>query len=351
MPHPHAWRTLGRIVAAILLVALPASASGQTTPPATDPAIYQQIPSSSYHPPDGIAFRVVSIISNGTRLHGELFYPKAAEGQKLPTIISAHGWGGVAAYLRQDAVELARAGYLVIDFDYRGWGESDSRVILLGPEPQSTGNNRFTAEVQAQRGYVDPWEQVEDWFNVIDWAQGEPMVDTTRIGVRGSSYSGGHVVYVAARDRRVRVLVSQVGGVQDRLNGTDALPPGVAAFVTRAHEAATALARGEASYPDPKTKAIGNLIGAPVGDKLLRWWPNAESSFVTQPALYIVAENEELNDNKTNAIRAYENAKGPKKLVVVPGIRHYGIYGPAREEAIQLAVSWFDTYLKPARSK
>ncbi len=329
------------VLAMALLLAAPCAAQ-----PATDPAAATQVASADYKPPEGVAFRVVNVVSDGVRLHGELFYSKAEEGHKLPTVISAHGWGGVAAYLRQDAVAMAKAGYLVIDFDYRGWGESDSRVVLLSPEPASKDDNTFTAQVRAQRGYVDPFEQVDDWFNVIDWAQGEPMVDTARIGVRGSSYSGGHVVYVAARDFRVKVLVSQVGGVQDRPGRDFKMTPGIAAYVQRAHAAGTALARGEAGYPEPKVKAIGNLIGAPVGDKLLRWWPNAESSFVTQPALYVVAENEELNDNATNAIRAYENARGPKKLVVIPGIKHYGIYGSARQEAIDLAIDWFNTYLR-----
>ena len=47
-----------------------------------------------------------------------------------PTVIQAHGWGGLAAQLANDAVDLARAGYLVINFDYRGWGQSDGRVVL-----------------------------------------------------------------------------------------------------------------------------------------------------------------------------------------------------------------------------
>ena len=177
----------GLVLAFAMLLAFPCAAQ-----PVADPAAAIQVPSSDDKPPAGVAFRVVSIISDGVRLHGEVFYPVTEQGRKLPTIISAHGWGGVAAFLRQDAVALAHAGYLVIDFDYRGWGESDSRVVLTGPEPASKQDNTFTAQVRAQRGHVDPFEQVEDWFNVIDWAQGETMVDTSRIGVRGTSYSGGN---------------------------------------------------------------------------------------------------------------------------------------------------------------
>jgi dipeptidyl aminopeptidase/acylaminoacyl peptidase len=317
-----------------------------TAPPA-DPAAQLFGPSASFVPPGDLDFRVVSIMSEGVRLHGEVYARKDLAGHKLPTVIMAHGWGGTAAGFRPDSIALAHAGYLVLVFDYRGWGESDSRVILTSAEPAGTDNTKFTAEVQAIRGYIDPFEQVEDWFNVIDWAMAEPMVDPTRVGLRGSSYSGGHVVYVAGRDPRIKAIVSQVGGIADRPDfATLAGNAGYVTYVDGAHAVGTKLARGEAGYPEPKAKAIGNLIGTPVGDKLLRWWPNDEASHVTAPALFILAGNEELVDNKTNGQLAYKRARGPKKLVIVPDIKHYGIYGAAREQAIKLAIEWFDKYLK-----
>ena len=127
----------------------------------------------------------------------------------------AHGWGGTAANFRRDALDLADAGYLVITFDYRGWGGSDGRIVLTSP-PEKKEGRRFTAQVEELREYVDPIEQTTDWFNVINWAMGEPMVDKNRIGLRGSSYSGGHVFYVAARDPRVKAIVSQVGAFDSR---------------------------------------------------------------------------------------------------------------------------------------
>jgi pimeloyl-ACP methyl ester carboxylesterase len=135
-----------------------------------------------YQPAADVGFRIVSILSDGVRLHGEMFWPRSEEGQRLPTVVMANGWGGVAAALRRDANGLAEAGYLVILFDYRGWGESDSRVVLTGSQP--AGGGRFMAEVQPLRGYIDPFEQVEDWFNAIDWAAGEPMADMNRLGLR-----------------------------------------------------------------------------------------------------------------------------------------------------------------------
>src|SRR5689334_14608801 len=85
---------------------------------------------AKFSPPEDVAFRTATILSEGTRMAAELFSPKAPATEKLPAIILSHGWGGVAAQLRGDAVAFARAGYLVLIFDYRGWGASESRVIL-----------------------------------------------------------------------------------------------------------------------------------------------------------------------------------------------------------------------------
>ena len=63
--------------------------------------------------------------------------------------------------------------------------------------------------------------------------------------------------------------------------------------------------------------------------------------------LFIVAEKEELFDNKDHAKLAYDRMPGTKrKYVSVPSITHYGIYREERNQAIKLAVDWFDQYLK-----
>ena len=59
---------------------------------------------STFTPPDDVAFRTATIISEGTRMAAEVFAPKSPATDKLPTIVMAHGWGGVAANLRADAV-------------------------------------------------------------------------------------------------------------------------------------------------------------------------------------------------------------------------------------------------------
>ena len=140
-----------------------------------------------YSPPDGIEHRSVTIISEGTRLAGDLFWAEDAQQEQLPTIIMSHGWGGVAAQLRAEAVAFARAGYLVLTFDYRGWGASDGRVILASAAPEDRSGNRFTAEVIEIREVVDPLDQTTDLLNVLHWIQDEPLCDPERIGLWGTS--------------------------------------------------------------------------------------------------------------------------------------------------------------------
>ena len=321
----------------------PSPQTGQQTRP-PDPARFAPVPAAQFKAPDDIDFRTANITSEGVRLHTELFSLKTLAGKPLPTIIQAHGWGGVAANLRRDAVDMANAGYLVITFDYRGWGESDARLVLTKPspvKPTSGQNQRFTAEVAEVREYVDPLEQVTDWFNVINWAVGEAAVDKDRLGLRGSSFSGGHVFYVAAREPRVKAAVSQVASFDGRWVGMDKTQMDLTL------SEATKRAHGE-PYPAPRAVTVGRLIGAPIREKFLQFAPVEDARNVKDTAvLFIVAEKEELFDNKDHAKLAYDRMAGTKKKYVsIPNITHYGIYRESRDQAIKLAVEWFDQYLK-----
>lgn len=289
----------------------------------------------------GVEERNAVIVSEGVNLHATLYYPESAK-PPLPTIVMSHGWGGTAAMLRPQAADFAQAGYLVIAFDYRGWGESGARMIRA--TPASAGNSidgRVSGEMRELREVVDPLDQALDIQNVIHWAMGEPAVDKTRLGLWGTSFSGGLIVYVAARDARVRALVSQVGYMGQPIASA---PP---AALERSYGDATRRARGELDYPPPGAREIGNLRGAPLREKFLLYAPVDDAAKVKNCAmLFIAAENEELFDNRQHPQLAYERANEPKRYVVIPGIAHYGIYGEAREQATRLAIDWFDQYLK-----
>ena len=309
-------------LAAVVLVSLVAVGFAQEPPP--------------FQVPKDISLRKATIWSEGTRMAAEIFSPSVAVEQKLPTIIMAHGWGGTAALLRADALAFARAGYLVVTFDYRGWGESESRVILTAPEPSDRSGNRFVAEVMELREIVDPVAELADWFNALHWVQAEPQSDISRLGIWGTSFAGGLVIYVAGHDHRVKAVHSQVG------------PLDFHGFERIAYDEGTRRARGELSYPKPGAVVIGNLHGAPISEHFLSYSPAEAMSLAPDCAIQIVlAGNEELFDNGTT-ISAYDSFKGVKKnLVIIPNITHYGIYSTARLQAQKLALEWFDKYLKP----
>src|SRR5215469_17567905 len=126
-------KQLRQILAFTSHVVLSAVAIAQTSAPRT-----------SFTPPDDVTVRSVDIYSEGTRMAGDVYSAKTNAGKKLPTIVMAHGWGGTKAAFRPEAIAFAQAGYLVVAFDYRGWGESDSRVILVAKhEPAETQNYHF----------------------------------------------------------------------------------------------------------------------------------------------------------------------------------------------------------------
>ena len=75
-------------------------------------------------------------------------------------------------YFTHFAEHFCKNGFAVVLFDYRYQGDSDG-------EP---------------RGQIFPWEQIEDFRTAITFASKQPEVDGDRVGIFGSSYSGGHVI-------------------------------------------------------------------------------------------------------------------------------------------------------------
>ncbi len=65
--------------------------------------------------------------------------------------------------------------------------------------------------------------------------------------------------------------------------------------------------------------------------------------------LFILAENEELFDNRDHGLKAFERAAGPKKLITIPDITHYGVYTQAKKQAQQAAIAWYDEHLKAVK--
>src|SRR5579859_3920570 len=132
--------------------------------------------------------RDIEFDAEGVTLRG-WFYPADGGSAPGPAVIMAHGFSAVKEmYLDSFAEVYAAAGLNVLVFDNRCFGASDGQP----------------------RQEIDPWAQVRDYRHAITYAGTLPEVDAARIGIWGSSYSGGHVLVVAAIDRRVKAVVSQV---------------------------------------------------------------------------------------------------------------------------------------------
>src|SRR5215470_15976544 len=132
----------------------------------------------------------VTFYSEGVKLVGDLFLPADLKpGEKRAGIVLCHGYTGVRnIYLPDNARVLAEAGYVVLNFDYKGWGDSD------GPKTR-----------------LAPYSRVADVQAALSFLSAHPQVDPNRLGIYGTSYGGATVVFVAAIDPRVKCVVSVVG--------------------------------------------------------------------------------------------------------------------------------------------
>ena len=110
----------------------------------------------------------------------------------------AHGFGLTRrCRLRDFAVPFAEAGYAVLVFDYRGFGDS-------GGEPRQLVSFR---------------KQLQDWRAAIAFARERPDVDATRVVTWGFSLGAGHALTAAARDDEVKAAVA-VAPMFDGLSST-----------------------------------------------------------------------------------------------------------------------------------
>lgn len=290
----------------------------------------------------------VTFWSDGTRLAGDVFYPKGiGEEEKLPVIVLCHGWGGIKAHLNRGiAPRFAQAGYLVLAFDYRGWGESDSRLVLEGEMPEPDDDGFVTVKVRAIKEVVDPLDQEEDIDAALTFVEGEPHADVERIGIWGSSFGATHVIWRAAHDERVKAVVSQVGGY-----GRSDEPEAVAQAKAM-HAMKIQRVRGELE-PVPQTKPPfipEELRGTPYLERMAEFFPGDFVDDIDVPVQILQAENEHYFKPDEAAKFVYDAlvARGvPAEYHLMKGIGHYDIYrGEPLDEAMKLETAFFDKYLK-----
>ncbi len=291
--------------------------------------------------------------NDGVTLRGWYYLPEKAK-KNIPTIVMAHGYSAVKEmYLDSFAEVFCDAGFAVLVYDNRNLGASDG-------EP---------------RQEIDPWRQINDYRDAITFAGTLSEVDKSRIGVWGSSYSGGHVIVVAALDRRVKCVVCQVplisglhnarrlvrsdlfAGLRasfdaDRESICSGNPPAMIKVVAEEPGEPCALPTDDSAeffFETAKTRAPAwiNEVTLKSVEMFVDYEPGDYISKISPtPFLLAVAEGDHLVVVDL-ALEAYEKALEPKKLLILPGGHFEAYTGEAFKVNSAAQRDWFVQHLKP----
>jgi len=293
--------------------------------------------------------KAVSFYSEGVKLAGDLFLPADAKpGDRRAGIVLCHGYTGVRSiYLPDNARVLAEAGYVVMSFDYKGWGDSE------GPKSR-----------------LAPYSRVADVQAALTFLGAQPEVDAARLGIYGTSYGGATVVFVAAVDLRVRCVVSVVGvgngarwmrSVRRPDEYHDLLTRAAADRDKRVMTGVSDLAdRNEVLLPDRQSAELGaaarrdnpaavTQLPLEFVDDTLGFNPEwIVDRIAPRPVLFITTDDDRLVPPQESEAM-FARAGEPKKLVILKGFGHYEVYGgEAFRQVMDETVAWYKTHL-PAR--
>jgi uncharacterized protein len=306
------------------------------------------------YPPleDSIERKHITVWSEGTKMAADIYLPKERDADaKFPVIVFVNGTGGTLRKLpTRLAPHFVAKGYAFVAFDYRGWGESDSKLVMLEPMPEPDSNSEITVKVRALRWQMDLADQTADIQSVISYVSGEKNLDRERIGLLGTSYGGALVTWVAGNDPRVKCVAAQVPGM---MGGR---PP---AALQKAYDLAMKQARGETEPVPYMTQRRGdktfryhhmryNLA------KNIGYSPIVAAAKIKAPMLIIDAGEEELMDITKNggAVASIVKKSGtPVKYHIIKGIKHYGVYRDKLQEVLDMEIDWFNQHLMATKLK
>jgi len=291
--------------------------------------------------------------SRELKCRGWLYVPDGSVvKQPMPAIVMAHGFSAVKEMfqLSSYAERFEEAGFITLIFDFRFLGDSDG-------DP---------------RGQIISHEQQEDYRNGITWLSLRPEVDADRIGVWGTSLAGGHVLHLAAFDRRIKAVVAQVPTINPvkqivHRSGEDGLKQFLGMFATdrtqRFEDGTVNYMKvvglpGELSAlstPDAYELMMKKSAGAPNWinqvtleslENYVEYVPTANIELISPtPLLMVLAEQDSLIPVEL-ARAAFDRAGGPKKLEVFP-CGHFEVYEtePWFSKAVNSMAEWYTKYL------
>lgn len=288
----------------------------------------------------------ISFYSEGFKLDGDLFLPDGLKaGERRAGIVLCHGYTGVKdLYLPDNARVLNEAGYVVLTFDYKGWGKSE------GP-----------------RSRLAPMSRVADVQSALTFLGLQDNVDESRLGIYGTSYGGATVVWTAAIDTRVKCTVSCVGighgarwmrSVRRPDEWHDMLARSKKDREQRVLSGKSELAdRSEILLPDRQSAELAaaarknnpnaiNTLPLEYIDETLQFHPEwVVDKIAPRPILFITTDDDRLVPPE-ESVSLYNKAGEPKGLVVLEGFGHYEVYvEPAFSQVMGPTVEWFQRHL------
>lgn len=286
----------------------------------------------------------VAFYSSGLRLRGMLYRPSGSVGASLPGVVLCNGYTTIKElYLPPLATALAEAGFVALTFDYRGFGESEG-----------------------QAGRLIPLEQVEDARNAITFLGSRPDVDSSRIGVFGTSFGGGIAIAVAALDGRAKAVVSSMPvcdgerwlrGMRPYWDWVQFLNRLEADRASRVLTGASELVdRAVIAPPDPAAQRThGKQSPRPQlrlesAEAILEFKPEDLVERVSPCPLLMIIAAEDTRVPPEVSLPTFERAREPKTLTILDGVEHHAVYElPTRAELIAILLPWLNEHLNKGK--
>lgn len=296
---------------------------------------------------------------NGTiKMVANLYLPDNYDpSQKYPAIVVSHPWGGVkeqtsGLYARQ----LAKRGFITLAYDASHYGES-------GGVPRDLEN---------------PADRVQDIRSAVGYLSSLSQVDAARIGTLGICAGGGYTLHEAQSDLRVKSVAGVVTydiGEASR-SGIEGLPvseverqkllQSVDEQLNKEAAGAPVLVRQLLPPRDMLNDSTPNFVREATDYYLTPRGahPNAHNRYVvTSPGLHmayyplthmariaprpVLLITGEKAETRKFSQQAYNNAKQPKELMVIPGASHFDLYDKPRfvNAAVDKLAVFFTTNL------
>ena len=292
----------------------------------------------------------IEFYSEGVKLDGDLFLPAdLKQGEVRAGVVLCHGYTGVKdLYLPDNAAVLNEAGYVVLTFDYKGWGKSEGA-----------------------RSRLAPFSRMADVLAAVTFLGIQGEVDKTRIGIYGTSYGCATVVYAAAIDERVKCTVGVIGmGHGRRWMRSVRRPDEWVDLLERSeNDREKAVVTGESEMvarevvllPDRQSAALAaaaragnpNAVGKipfEFVEETLQFHPEWVVDKISPRPLLLIAAGDDRLVPPEDCQALFNKALEPKKMVTVPGYGHYEMYvKPAFDAVMDETVAWFGEHM-PART-